>query len=82
MFFRKLLLKLNSNKELHKKNKQAIIIRGPRQVGKTTLVLAYAKENYKNICYINFLENTRIRGIFKADLNVDRLIRDLSAFFS
>lgn len=81
MFFRKLLLKLNSNKEMHKKNKQAIIIRGPRQVGKTTLALAYAKENYKNICYINFLENTKIREIFKADLNVDRLIRDLSAFF-
>lgn len=81
MFYRKLLIELNKTKEIRKESKQALIIRGPRQVGKTTLALMYAKENYKNICYINFLENNRIKEVFQTDLNVDRLIRDLSAFF-
>ena len=81
MFYRKLLIESNKTKEIRKESKQALIIRGPRQVGKTTLALMYAKENYKNICYINFLENNRIKEVFQTDLNVDRLIRDLSAFF-
>lgn len=81
MFYRKLMSELEKTKEIRKDSKQALIIRGPRQVGKTTLALTYAKNNYKNICYINFLDNTRIKEIFNADLNVDRLIRDLSAFY-
>lgn len=81
MFYRKLMSELEKTKEIRKDSKQALIIRGPRQVGKTTLALIYAKNNYKNVCYINFLDNTRIKEIFNADLNVDRLIRDLSAFY-
>ena len=33
---------------------KALLIKGARQVGKTTIVRQFAKENYKNFIEINF----------------------------
>ena len=35
-------------------NKKALIVKGLRQVGKTTSVRAFAQENYENVVYVNF----------------------------
>ena len=47
-----------------------LIIKGPRQCGKTFSVLDFAKNNYKNIVYLNFFENqsykARIRECFRS----------------
>ena len=47
-----------------------LIIKGPRQCGKTFSVLDFAKNNYKNIIYLNFFENqsykARIRECFRS----------------
>ena len=34
-------------------DRKPLIIKGPRQVGKTESILRFGKENYKNIIYIN-----------------------------
>ena len=55
-----------------------LIIYGARQVGKTYLVLSFGKENYRNVAYINFEDNNEIAKIFEQDLDVKRIIEQLS----
>lgn len=59
--------------------KRALVIKGLRQIGKTTIVKEYCKSKYENIVYINFMENTSIKKVFDGDLVVNDMIRDLSA---
>ena len=59
--------------------KKALVIKGLRQIGKTYSVREFAKENYKNVIYVNFKENESAKKIFDYDLNVNRIIIDLSA---
>lgn len=37
-------------------NRKPLIIKGCRQCGKTFSVLDFAKKNYKNVVYLNFLK--------------------------
>ena len=59
--------------------KKALVVKGLRQIGKTYSVREFAKANYENIVYVNFKENESAKKIFDADLNVNRIIIDLSA---
>lgn len=58
--------------------KTPLILYGARQVGKTYTILSFGKENYKNVAYINFEDNTEISKIFEQDLEVERIIKELS----
>ena len=58
--------------------KMPLIIYGARQVGKTYTILSFGKENYKNVAYINFEDNSEIAKIFEQDLEIDRIIKELS----
>lgn len=69
----KKLLEWKNNKE-----KTPLILYGARQVGKTYTILSFGKENYKNVAYINFEDNTEISKIFEQDLEVERIIKELS----
>lgn len=69
----KKLLDWKNNKE-----KTPLILYGARQVGKTYTILTFGKENYKNVAYINFEDNTEISKIFEQDLEVERIIKELS----
>ena len=69
----KKLLDWKNNKE-----KTPLILYGARQVGKTYTILSFGKENYKNVAYINFEDNTEISKIFEQDLEVERIIKELS----
>ena len=69
----KQLLDWKNNKE-----KTPLILYGARQVGKTYTILSFGKENYKNVAYINFEDNTEISKIFEQDLEVERIIKELS----
>lgn len=77
MFKRKILAELNSQFQVLKEAHQAIVIRGPRQVGKTTTALAFAKEHYQNVIYINFMDQITLKSVFSGDIVIDRIIRDL-----
>lgn len=61
--------------------KKALIVKGLRQIGKTSSVLEFACASYKNVVYINFKENESVKKIFDGDLRVDRMVIDLSAQF-
>ena len=61
--------------------KKALIVKGLRQIGKTSSVLEFARASYKNVVYINFKENESVKKIFDGDLRVDRMVIDLSAQF-
>lgn len=80
MFRRKVMSELENWKKSSGK-KKALVIKGLRQIGKTYSVREFAKENYKNIIYVNFKENESAKKIFDYDLNVNRIIIDLSALF-
>ena len=50
-----------------------LIIKGARQIGKTASIMHFAKGNYKNIIYINFVEEKNYKDIF--DNAVTELIK-------
>ena len=72
----KVLLDWKNNTIIKKK---ALIIKGLRQIGKTFIVKQFAKENYENQIYINFKNNDDLKSVFEENLNVDRILMDLSA---
>lgn len=81
MYNRKILIDIKKWKDSLKIKKRALVIKGLRQIGKTTIVKDYCYKNYENIIYINFMDNNSAKKVFEGDLNVDDIIRDLSALF-
>ena len=73
MFRRKIMAELEDWKNSSGK-KKALVIKGLRQIGKTYSVREFAKENYKNVVYVNFKENESAKKIFDYDLNVNSTI--------
>lgn len=61
-----------------KENKMCLLVEGARQVGKTYIIDEFAKNNYENYIYINFIENENYITIFDGDLDVDTLIKQIS----
>lgn len=61
------------------RKKKALVVKGLRQIGKTYSVMEFAKSHYENVVYVNFKENETAKKIFDSDLNVNRIIIDLSA---
>lgn len=64
----------------NKSKKKALCITGARQIGKTTIITAFGKENYDSFVSINFITQLRAKEIFKGDLSADRIIEGLTAF--
>lgn len=62
-----IMLKRKMYKELlewkNSKNKKPLVIKGLRQIGKTYIVKKFAKENYKNVIYLDFRKNQELRSI-------------------
>ncbi len=81
MFKRKIYQEFKKWQESNKIKKRALIIKGLRQIGKTTVVSEYAKENYENVIYMNFMENRSLKRLFEGDLNVNDLCVRISAAF-
>lgn len=61
-------------------NKKALFIKGSRQIGKTTLVREFGKNNYQNFFEVNFITTTSAKEIFHGDLSADIIIAKLTAF--
>lgn len=61
------------------KSHNPLIVKGCRQCGKTYIVRKFAKENYKNMVYLNFYENPDYASIFAGSLEVDNLVMMMSA---
>ena len=64
------------------KNKQyrkPLIIEGARQVGKTWLVKEFARQNYKQLAYVNFEEMKILQNLFEQDFNIPRILTAIGA---
>ncbi len=57
-----------------------LVIKGCRQCGKTSSVLAFAKRNYKHVIKIDFYQNPAYRSIFEGSLSIDDIIMKMTAF--
>lgn len=55
-----------------KKNRKPLVLRGARQVGKTTLVNEFSK-NFDNYLYLN-LDEPRLAAIFDTDSSTEEIL--------
>ena len=62
----------------NKSEKMCLVIKGARQVGKTYIIDEFARENYKNYIYINFIEKPSYKDIFNGDLDVETIIKQIT----
>ena len=60
-------------------NKKPLVIKGVRQCGKTYIVKKFAKENYENVVYMNFILEPDKKSAFAGNLDVDTIVLNLSA---
>ena len=63
------------------KRRKPLIVKGARQVGKTFVILEFAKKFYKNHVYLNFDENPELCQFFVGNIQPQRILRDLSIYF-
>ena len=60
-------------------SKKPLVIKGIRQCGKTYIVQKFAKENYENVIYMNFILEPDKKLAFAGNIDVDTIILNLSA---
>lgn len=60
-------------------NKKPLVIKGVRQCGKTYIVKKFAKDNYENVIYMNFILEPDKKSAFAGNLDVETIILNLSA---
>jgi uncharacterized protein len=65
---------------LSTKTKQALLVTGARQVGKTFLIREFAKKHWKYAVEINFYENTEARAAIESATNSSELFMRLSVY--
>lgn len=78
------MLKRKALDELEKwyetRTKQALLVTGARQVGKTYLIRHFASLHWKNVVELNFFENTEARRAVESATNSAELFMRLTAF--
>ncbi len=55
-----------------------LIVKGARQIGKTASIRRFAEENYKNVVYINFVEEPKYKSIIEDGYSTDDIIKNIS----
>lgn len=60
------------------KEKECLLIKGARQVGKTFLVEQFGENEYKSFIEINFLKEPNLKSIFSGALDADSIYRAIS----
>jgi len=78
------MLKRSIEKKLedwkNNKNKKVLMIKGARQVGKTTSIRNFASNNYKHVIELNFVTNPSYKQIFDNDLDATTILANISLF--
>lgn len=55
-----------------------LIVKGPRQVGKTASILEFAARSYKSLVYINFVEEPKYRTVTADGYSAADIVRNIS----
>lgn len=58
--------------------RKPLIIKGPRQVGKTESIRRFAEANYQSFIYINFVEEPKYKYITEDGYSTDDIIKNIS----
>ena len=58
----------------NRKNRKPLIMKGARQVGKTWLMKEFGRRFFRQVAYVNFDNNERMREVFQGDYNIERII--------
>ena len=58
--------------------RKPMIVKGPRQVGKTESVRRFAKQNYENVVEINFVEEPKYRMITADGYKAEEIVKNIS----
>ena len=59
-------------------DRNPLIIKGARQVGKTETIRTFARENYKNVVEINFITEPAYKSIIDEGFSTDHIIKLIS----
>ena len=59
-------------------DRKPLIVKGPRQVGKTESVRRFAETNYESVVYINFVEEPKYKLITEDGYRTDDIIKNIS----
>ena len=59
-------------------NHNPLIIKGARQIGKTESILHFAKQNYDNVVYINFVEEPKYKNITVDGYKPEQICKNIS----
>ena len=62
----------------HREDKSPLIVKGARQIGKTSSVCAFAKTNYKYVVNINFVLEKKYLHIFDDGYDTESIIKNIS----
>lgn len=68
-------------REWKSRRHKCLLITGQRQVGKTFIVEAFAKAEYRNHITINFSDSPQMESIFEGDITAEEIIRRLTLHF-
>lgn len=58
----------------------ALCIFGARQIGKTTSVEMFGKQNYSRMIKIDFIQSPKAKTIFESGLDPDQILREIELF--
>lgn len=74
--FRSITEKLNRWKD--RPDRKPLLLTGIRQCGKTYILKEFGREAFDDCAYFNFEENSALSAVFEHDLDVRRILDDLS----
>lgn len=60
--------------------KKCLMIKGARQVGKSYIVKAFGKSEYKTFIYIDFYKQPKMKEIFAGELSPDEIYKRMTAY--
>ena len=61
--------------------RKPLLLQGARQTGKTFILKTFGRDEYENVLYCNFEEDSGLVHFFERDLNPDRIVKELSLYF-
>ncbi|MDR0792357.1 MAG: ATP-binding protein [Chitinophagaceae bacterium] len=62
------------------KNKKPLVFLGARQVGKTWLIKEFAKNEYRQMLYINFDDKDAPKNMFSQNFDIKRLVTEIELY--
>ena len=59
-------------------DRKPLIVKGPRQVGKTESIQRFGNRNYQSVIYINFVEEPKYKMITTDGYKAEEIVKNIS----